>query len=584
MIEKVKKQADKIFNFLQKKLPLKRGWEFESLLCYETCETFVTCKTCRPFLVKVSGLESALNQIMMRQLKQDMEQPEAVEDYELLIKIYLFYALQNRPIFDDEQAANHQLEVGNWSKEKLFLWTLPQLWVLQNDPQRMLLKSNGKHGTGTTEIFKIKVAKLAEDPGNKIAFLVGVPGLGRHEQLLTKVLRFHFQRGKIDNVKVGEISPRQNISKILRNLFPNCTDRSQIHVFMDEASQGHNPVIEEFIAQHHVNSKSVIWIVDKDNSIDLSLEHGFVREDRLMTNLRNSEDVERIISLANHGERQFLKSSEEMRDEALTDAIQRAFLEEPSVKKVLFLVGKSSWKKIKIGFKQKHGIQFYGSFKPSKNCSDEELEHFFKPSNQLRQILMAPEDLACGIESDTILVWDVNDIEITTQHRAKTKLITAFMIQQTHQLLEEQKPMPLLKPDFSQVFGLNILNNRKLINYALMSKKLPSERGTRVQYYWNYQKFMTKHGDCLAQYGPIKAIEQYHMIQTQSPNSTISNYPLLFWVQFENEKVTFCIGLKGQSLKEVNPSALGLSHPENVPVREVFWRKWFQCLQGGKLF
>lgn len=359
---KIKQQADNAFNFLQEKLPLKEGWEFFTWACYEhlILDPLTFCANCQPFLVKTSSLGSALNQIMREQSNQNVELDTNNEEYGAIIKTYLFNALQNKQTIDSEQVAKHQLGMVNWSNEKMILWNLHQLQVLHNDPQRMIVKSHGFFGTGKTEIFKMKVSKLASRTQDPIAFLVACPNLRDQEQLLTKVLRFHFQRGKVDNVKVGELRPGEKIPCVLKKLFENCNQIHQIHVFIDEASADHKSAIEEFVADNPLETGTVIWIVDKDNSIELSSDKGFVEETGLRLNLRNSEGVQRTIGLTKHGKSQVPGSLAELRDEALADAIHRAFQGEPGVKKILILIGNSSWKELQMSDEQKQHIRFYG--------------------------------------------------------------------------------------------------------------------------------------------------------------------------------------------------------------------------------
>eukprot|EP00094_Tigriopus_californicus_P008087 TCALIF_07784-PA protein Name:"Protein of unknown function" AED:0.28 eAED:0.43 QI:0/1/0/1/1/1/3/0/1077 len=559
--EKIKKQAENAFNFLQEKLPLKKGWEFLTWACYEHTNLAPSscCASCQPFRVTVSSLGSTLNRILARNIRQKLD-----EGYSSLVKTYLFYALENKQTFDGEQVAKHQLKMVDWPNEKIILWNLHQLVVLQNDPPRMIVKSGGLFGTGKTEIFKMKVAKLASGNPDKIAFLVACPEIGGHEQLLTKALRSHFQRGKLDNVKVGELRPGHKIPFILKEMFPNCEDHNQIHVFIDEASHQNKSAIDEFLAQLVKGCNTVIWIVDKDDSIFVPVNQGFVLETGLGLNLRNSEGVQKTIELSNHGESRFPGSSAEINHETLANAIHKGFLEEPSVKKILILVGDASWDSKWMSNEHGHDIKFYGYSSVSENCSDQELEDFFDPTNEKRQILMTSEDVAEGIEAEMVLVWDVHDAKRTTRHRARTKLVTAFKSLSAHPLLQRESEAPLFRPDTTRVLEhsewLGVLEGQGLVWYSRLSQKekLP------VHFYSDYQEFVAKHGKWIRQYGPIKAVEQFHVIQRESPNLSIPTYPLVLWVQFENERTSFCIALKGKSLHEVDPKALSISNLSTV--------------------
>eukprot|EP00094_Tigriopus_californicus_P004474 TCALIF_04312-PA protein Name:"Protein of unknown function" AED:0.29 eAED:0.29 QI:0/0.5/0.33/0.66/1/1/3/77/1102 len=322
--KKIQKQSANAFHYLKKHLPVKEGWEFLTWACYEEQTQCSICSSCQPFLVTISTLGTALDQVMKGNDLHTIDD-EAQRVYENLVKTYLFHASTNKQLFESDRVSKHQLKTLGFPSQDIILWNLNQLTVLQKDPRRMILKSHGTFGTGKTELLKTKMAKLAEKPRNCVAFLAARKSAFAYTNalLLTKWLQFQFRLQS--NVKAAELKPGQKIEQVLIKMFPDChKDPNQIHVFIDEASKDNRDQIFEFLASLPKESENIIWIVDKDaEEMEIPPEQDFVIEKGLVLNLRNSEDVQNTIPFIAENQSPFLDyDDEEADDEEWTRSVE----------------------------------------------------------------------------------------------------------------------------------------------------------------------------------------------------------------------------------------------------------------------
>lgn len=296
--KKVNKQSKNAFDYLQHNLPVNQGWQFLTTACYAKCdfETTFVCQTCKPMVVQVNELRTAILDI----LSEAQPATEVVEfQFKTFVKHFLLKALANRQSVRGQDVAKHQLKMTDFNTLDILLWNMHQLAILQNDPSRLILKSNGLFGTGKTEMLKMKAVKLAlERPNENIAFLIDcsvMPFVTRSERLLTISLRLYFQQ-QSKTIKVREILGGSVINKVLKEMFPNSLDVNDVHVFIDEANIQEHPELQSFLASTKSDSSRVIWVVDtgdQNNGFDdFEVEHG------LTVNLRNSEDIQDMVELS----------------------------------------------------------------------------------------------------------------------------------------------------------------------------------------------------------------------------------------------------------------------------------------------
>lgn len=336
--EKIEKQSVNAFNYLKRHLPVNEGWEFLTWACYEEQTQFSICSNCQPFLVRVSSLEGAFEEMLKGNRSKKME-IDVQKEYEALVKTFLFHASTNEQILDRDEVSQHQLKSVDFSSHAIILWNLNQLKILHKDPLRMILTSRGKYGTGKTEVLKTKVAKLAEDPRNFVALLAARKSAFQYTnvQLLTKWFDCQFKSKP--NVKVADLEPNKNIQQLILDMFKEGqVHRNQIHVFIDEASKDNRDQIVEFLDGVPKDSENVIWIVyNDDDEMDLPNDQDFDIEDGLIMNLRNSEDVQNTIPFIGENVPPFLDYD----DEEIAQRICSELEKEQGAKQILVLVESS---------------------------------------------------------------------------------------------------------------------------------------------------------------------------------------------------------------------------------------------------
>lgn len=366
--KKINEQSTNAFKYLEKHLPLKQGWKFLTLACYEqlNMDIAMICSKCQPFLVKLSTLESTFDNILKENRK--IEDESLKTEYEDLIKTYLFYALVNKQTFEGAKVAKHQLEKVNFEGRTILLWNLNQLRVLHEDPDKMIIKSGGFYGTGKTEILKTKITKLATrrrgDLDSNLAFLIAraKEDINPNRLLLTKALEFHFQC--YSNVKVAELWPSKDIAELLREMFPETESieneqrgRNTFHLFIDEASKDNKGQIEKYLKNLPKNLQNYIWIVDTDESLDIPSDQNFKIERGLTLNLRNSEDIQDMIPLIVENSAAFRFYDEPVDTQKIVAEVKK----ELDAKQILILVDERYVVEIKGELeKEMVDINFYG--------------------------------------------------------------------------------------------------------------------------------------------------------------------------------------------------------------------------------
>ncbi|TRY80102.1 hypothetical protein TCAL_13939, partial [Tigriopus californicus] len=242
-------------------------------------------------------------------------------------------------------------------------------------------------------------------------------------------------------------------------------------------------------AQNPKEANNVIWIVDTDNSIQVPLDKGFVMEEGLRLNLRNSEEVLNAIELARHGQQ--FDGCPTVDGERDSKVFSEALKFEPSVKKILVVLDSYRLNKL-LKITLEDGINgrflYYGCLEDSKTCTDEELEAFFDASNQDRLILVAPEHVSDGIEVEMVLVPEIHDVADTTRYRAKTKLKTAYLNSSAHVELLQQNPTPLFKNEIEDVlrqttWQIGALGTSGICVYSQLRPFHDLNKKSTVQYY-----------------------------------------------------------------------------------------------------
>ncbi|XP_059085234.1 uncharacterized protein LOC131882182 [Tigriopus californicus] len=329
--------------------------------------------------------------------------------------------------------------------------------------------------------------------------------------------------------------------------------------------------LKSFLAQNPKEANNVIWIVDTDNSIQVPLDKGFVMEEGLRLNLRNSEEVLNAIELARHGQQ--FDGCPTVDGERDSKVFSEALKFEPSVKKILVVLDSYRLNKL-LKITLEDGINgrflYYGCLEDSKTCTDEELEAFFDASNQDRLILVAPEHVSDGIEVEMVLVPEIHDVADTTRYRAKTKLKTAYLNSSAHVELLQQNPTPLFKNEIEDVlrqttWQIGALGTSGICVYSQLRPFHDLNKKSTVQYYSGMTEFQTKHPRWMNHYGPPKIMKIYRVVQEKSPNSTTSNYPFLLWLQPHDHQVIFLIGVEDSFT-----SCTSFINVEDVPIVNLF--------------
>ncbi|XP_059097808.1 uncharacterized protein LOC131892086 [Tigriopus californicus] len=585
--KKIQKQSANAFHYLKKHLPVKEGWEFLTWACYEEQTQCSICSSCQPFLVTISTLGTALDQVMKGNDLHTIDD-EAQRVYENLVKTYLFHASTNKQLFESDRVSKHQLKTLGFPSQDIILWNLNQLTVLQKDPRRMILKSHGTFGTGKTELLKTKMAKLAEKPRNCVAFLAARKSAFAYTNalLLTKWLQFQFRLQS--NVKAAELKPGQKIEQVLIKMFPDChKDPNQIHVFIDEASKDNRDQIFEFLASLPKESENIIWIVDKDaEEMEIPPEQDFVIEKGLVLNLRNSEDVQNTIPFIAENQSPFLDYDDE-------EVAQRMCVElkkEHEAKQILILAesAKIALKIRDILAGEELHVMCYGFHQTGEDCSDADLDKFWDATNhEESQILVTKEDLVEGIESQMVLFHELHDVDDGSTHfRAKAILRTGFLNQIAHPALHRKYQVPILKADDEEwTRSVENFDEFEIDRYA---KLVPGPEWTNVlsyiYYYYSLDEFRAEYLDRHPKLGRKTTIKQYNVIQEKSNKSDNFSYPLLLRLQIPDEwRTSYWIELKGQPVPKGHPLASRLER-EVVDVVELVLSKlvWKWSAWGPK--
>ncbi|TRY80490.1 hypothetical protein TCAL_15513 [Tigriopus californicus] len=279
----------------------------------------------------------------------------------------------------------------------------------------------------------------------------------------------------------------------------------------------------------------------------------FEIEDGLVLNLRNSEEIQKMIPFIQ--EYRSLNTIKELDNESIENLIS-VLEQENNAKQILVIFPnifhQGSLKKMsKIANAKFYGFPFHYDM---KNCSDEDLRLFLDASNTgEKRILVTFEYLVEGFEAEMVLFpkWH-NLTNKSTLFRGKAKLETANISKFAHPMLQKQKSVPKSKEKLSVLvpWDLDIFS---ISDYPRF-RPSPDSKVTvsNVNYYKSYE--IHNINDWRSKFEQSSSIKQYNLV-VQATTTEKMAHPLCILLEMNDEwRTSYCLDVdKEDLLQEYHP-------------------------------